>query len=189
MPSAAYLLESVPLCRCPDVLGGPRSNSGRLVGPENGYMAGRNPTPLLVGAEWCMVKKHAGTELQNRYDTNQISWWRYFSVTYMALEFDVCMTGQLKRYECCMSRLRIKPASTKTRHGNTRWQLHLCAQQQLLHKLTKNTYRYRPTRAACPAPWLLLLLMFCWLGLRHFAFHMSTQRTGRAGSSLTDLIL
>lgn len=49
--SATYLLETVALCRWPDVLGGPRSNSGRLVGPENEYMAGRNPSSLLVEAE------------------------------------------------------------------------------------------------------------------------------------------
>lgn len=49
------LLECGPLCRCPAVLGGPRSNSGRLVGPENEYMAGRNPISPLVGAERCMM--------------------------------------------------------------------------------------------------------------------------------------
>lgn len=55
-PSATYLLESVALCRWPDVLGGPRSNSGRLVGPENEYMSGRRPTSLLVAADWWKVQ-------------------------------------------------------------------------------------------------------------------------------------
>lgn len=51
----SQLLESVALCKWPDVLVGSSSNSGRLVGPENEYMAGRNPSSLLEGADWCMV--------------------------------------------------------------------------------------------------------------------------------------
>lgn len=41
--SGTYWSQTVALCRLPDVIGGPRSNVGRLVGPENEYMAGRNP--------------------------------------------------------------------------------------------------------------------------------------------------
>lgn len=49
------LLETVALCMCSLIPEGPRSKSGRLVGPENEYMAGRHLSSLLEGAEWCMV--------------------------------------------------------------------------------------------------------------------------------------
>lgn len=52
----AHLFDTcVVLCRWWDALGLPRSNSGRLVGPENEYMLGRKPTSLLAGAEWCIA--------------------------------------------------------------------------------------------------------------------------------------
>lgn len=66
-----HLLECV-LCAWWDVLGCPRSNTGRLVGPENEYMAGRKPTSLLAGAEWCIVVQPTTT---NAYELKDQFWY------------------------------------------------------------------------------------------------------------------
>lgn len=49
------LLETVAVCTSSIILEGPRSKSGRLVGPEKEYMAGRQLSSLLEGAGWCML--------------------------------------------------------------------------------------------------------------------------------------
>lgn len=48
--SVTYLLETVAVCTSSIILEGPRSKSGRLVGPEKEYMAGRQLSSLLGGA-------------------------------------------------------------------------------------------------------------------------------------------
>lgn len=48
--SVTYPLETVAVCTSSIILEGPRSKSGRLVGPEKEYMAGRQLSSLLGGA-------------------------------------------------------------------------------------------------------------------------------------------
>lgn len=60
------MLESVPPCRWLGVLGGPKSNLGRLVGPENDNMAGRKSNPLLVELECILVQMDAAEEFDGK---------------------------------------------------------------------------------------------------------------------------